>query len=63
MFLIPFLYVNVKSKVGEPINLTMLELVTRIQTPFTTRELIDVSPRCWMGPLQHVDQELIKDLM
>ncbi len=29
---------NVKSKVGEPISLAMLELVTRLRTPFLTRE-------------------------
>ncbi len=31
---------NVKSKVGEPTSLTMLELVTRLQTPSTTCEPI-----------------------
>jgi len=32
---------NVKSKVGERINLAMLELVTKLRTPSTTRELIE----------------------
>ncbi len=31
---------NVKSEVGEPINLAMLELVTRLRTPSTTGEPI-----------------------
>jgi hypothetical protein len=33
--------VNVESKVGEPTSLTMLELVTRLRTPSTTREPIE----------------------
>jgi hypothetical protein len=33
--------VNVESKVGEPISLAMLKLVTRLRTPSTTRELIE----------------------
>jgi hypothetical protein len=32
--------VNVESKVGEPTSLTMLELMTRLQTSFATGELI-----------------------
>jgi len=36
VFLTPFWYVNVKSKVGEPTSLTMLKLMTRLQTPSTT---------------------------
>jgi len=40
VFLAPFWYVNVESEVGELISLTMLELVTRLRTPSTTRELI-----------------------
>jgi hypothetical protein len=32
--------VNVESKVGEPNNLVMLELVTRLRTPFATCEPI-----------------------
>ncbi len=31
---------NVKSEVGEPISLAMLELMTRLQMPSTTCELI-----------------------
>jgi hypothetical protein len=41
VFLAPFWYVNVESEVEKPINLTMLELVTRLWTPFATRELIE----------------------
>jgi hypothetical protein len=33
--------VNVELEVGKPINLTMLELVTRLRTPSTTCELIE----------------------
>jgi hypothetical protein len=33
--------VNVESKVGEPTNLAMLELLTRLRTPSTTCELIN----------------------
>ncbi len=32
---------NVESEVGKPTNLTMLELVTRLQTSFATREPIE----------------------
>jgi hypothetical protein len=32
--------VNIESEVGKPTSLAMLELVIRLQTPFTTRELI-----------------------
>jgi hypothetical protein len=32
--------VDVKLEVGEPTNLAMLELMTRLRTPFATRELI-----------------------
>ncbi len=32
---------NVELEVGKPINLTMLELVTRLRTPSTTCELIE----------------------
>ncbi len=32
---------NVESKVGKPTSLTMLELVIRLQTPFTTHEPIE----------------------
>jgi hypothetical protein len=41
VFLAPFLYVNVESEVGEPISLTMLELVIRLQTPSMTCEPIE----------------------
>jgi len=41
LFLTPFWYVNVESKVREPISLTMLELVIRLWTPFATREPIE----------------------
>jgi hypothetical protein len=40
VFLTPFLYVNVESEVGKPTNLTMLQLMTRLRTPSTTREPI-----------------------
>jgi hypothetical protein len=33
--------VNVESKVGEPTNLAMLKLLTRLRTPFATREPIN----------------------
>jgi len=36
VFLVPFLYVNVKSEVGEPISLAMLELVSKLRTQFAT---------------------------
>ncbi len=38
VLLAPFWYVNVKSEVGEPTSLTMLELVTKLQMPSVTRE-------------------------
>jgi hypothetical protein len=38
VFLAPLWYVNVKSEVGKHTNLAMLELVTRLWTPFTTCE-------------------------
>ncbi len=41
MFLIPFCYVNVELEVAERINLTMLELVTKLRTLFTTRKPIE----------------------
>jgi hypothetical protein len=33
--------VNVESEVGKPTSLAMLELVTRLRTPFATRVPID----------------------
>jgi len=36
VFLAPFWYLNVESEVGESISLAMLELMTKLQTPFTT---------------------------
>jgi hypothetical protein len=33
--------VNVESEVGKPTSLAMLELVTRLRTPYVTRELIE----------------------
>jgi hypothetical protein len=41
VFLAPFWYVNVELEVGEPISLTMLELVTKLWTPSRTREPIE----------------------
>jgi hypothetical protein len=41
VFLAPFWYVNVESEVGQPSSLAMLELVTRLWTPFVTREPIE----------------------
>jgi hypothetical protein len=41
VFLIPFWYANIKSEVGKPTSLAMLELVTKLRTPSTTRELIE----------------------
>jgi hypothetical protein len=41
VFLVPFWYVNVESKVGEPTSLAMLELMTRLWTPSTTGEPIE----------------------
>jgi hypothetical protein len=32
---------NVESKVGEPFSLAMLKVMTKLQTPFTTREPIE----------------------
>jgi hypothetical protein len=40
VFLAPFWYVNVESKVGKPTSLAMLKLVTRLRMPSTTREPI-----------------------
>jgi hypothetical protein len=40
VFLAPFWYVNVEAEVREPTSLTMLELVTKSWTSFTTREPI-----------------------
>ncbi len=40
VFLALFCYVNVESKVGEPISLSMLELMTKLRMPSTTHELI-----------------------
>jgi hypothetical protein len=40
VFLTPFGYMNVESKVGEPTSLAMLKLMTKLQTPSTTCELI-----------------------
>jgi hypothetical protein len=41
VFLAPFLYVNVESKVGEPTSLTMLKLMIRLRTPSETCEPIE----------------------
>ncbi len=41
VFLAPFWYVNIELEVGEFTSLTMLELLTRLQTPSTTCELIE----------------------
>ncbi len=41
VFWTPFWYVNVESEVGKPTSLAMLELVTRLGMPFTTREPIE----------------------
>jgi hypothetical protein len=41
VFLAPFLYVNVESKVREPISLAMLKLVTKLQMPSITHEPIE----------------------
>ncbi len=41
VFSTPFWYVNVELEVGKPTSLAMLELVTRLRTPFTTREPIE----------------------
>jgi hypothetical protein len=41
VFLTPFWYVNVELEVGEPTSLTMLKLVTRLRTPYATREPIE----------------------
>jgi hypothetical protein len=40
VFLAPFWYMNVESKVGEPISLAMLKLMTKSQTPSIIGELI-----------------------
>jgi hypothetical protein len=40
VFLAAYWYVNVESKVGEPTSLAMLELVTKLRTPFATCEPI-----------------------
>ncbi len=51
MFLTPFWCVNVESKVGVPTSLAMLELVTRLQTPFTTCEPIECLSKVLDGTL------------
>jgi len=40
VFLTPFSYVNVESEVGKPTSLAMLELATKLRTPFATCEPI-----------------------
>ncbi len=42
---------NVESKVGEPNSSAMLELMTRLRTPFATRELIDYLSKVLDGTL------------
>ncbi len=42
---------NVKIKVGEPISLAMLRLVTRLRTPFVTCELIECLSKVLDGTL------------
>jgi hypothetical protein len=51
VFLPPFWYVNVESEVGELISLAMLELVSRLWTPSTTRELIECLSKVLDGTL------------
>ncbi len=46
-----FWYVNIESEVGEPTSLAMLELVTILQTPSTTREPIECLSKVLHGPL------------
>ncbi len=41
VFLAPLLCMSVESKVGEPTNLAMLELVTKLRTPSSTCEPIE----------------------
>jgi hypothetical protein len=41
VFLAPFWYVNSESKVIKPTSLAMLKLMTKLQTPSTTHELIE----------------------
>jgi hypothetical protein len=41
VFLAPFSYVNVRSEVGEPTSLAMLELMTRLRTPSIIGEPIE----------------------
>jgi hypothetical protein len=41
VFLAPFGYVNVELEVGKPTSLTMLELMTKLQTPSITIEPIE----------------------
>jgi hypothetical protein len=43
--------VNVKLEVGEPISLAMLELMTRLWTPSTTREPIECFSKVLDGTL------------
>jgi len=43
--------VNVESEVGEPISLTMLELMTRLRTPSTTCEPIECLSKVLDGTL------------
>ncbi len=42
---------NVESEVGEPISLTMLELMTRLRTPSTTCEPIECLSKVLDGTL------------
>jgi len=54
VFLAPFWYVNVKSKVGKPTSLAMLELMTKLRTPSTTCELIECLSKVLDGtPIAH----------
>ncbi len=49
VFLAPFWYVNVESKVREPTSLAMLELITRSRTPFATSEPIKCLSKVFDG--------------
>jgi hypothetical protein len=49
VFLTPFRYVTVESEVGEPTNLTMLKLMTKLRRPFTTGEPIECFSKVLVG--------------
>jgi len=55
--------VNVESEVGKPTNLAMLELVTKLRTPSTTREPIECLSKVLDGTSVACGSGMVEDLM